>query len=168
MQTYGAFSLDARTLFARHLDLSGLRGDQGLVRCIFHRDRSPSLSVNLADGIVHCFACGKAGGVRRFAELVGEGGAASEKPSRESVLQQARRRVMEAERRRRTRMGEWSSYLRAMVWLRRQERAIAAVRANATDDPAGWDALDDAATLERFVELRSAEIEGLLAVGRCA
>ncbi len=63
----------AETLFGRHLELSPLRNRRrGLVRCPFHEDRRPSLSVDLDRGVFHCFACGLGGGARRFAELVGE------------------------------------------------------------------------------------------------
>jgi hypothetical protein len=55
-----------------------------------------------------------------------------------------------------------------MAWMHRQERAIQTVRATAADDEAGWSALDDAATLERYVESKTAEIEAILAVGRVA
>src|SRR5262245_5570956 len=60
-------------LFARHLDLAPLRSRRrGLVRCPFHRDRTPSLSVDLDAAIFNCFGCGAHGGWKRFAELVGE------------------------------------------------------------------------------------------------
>ncbi len=66
-------SLPQAELFARHLDLSPLRGRRrGLVECIFHDDRRASLSVDLDREVFHCFACGVGGGIKRFAELVGE------------------------------------------------------------------------------------------------
>jgi CHC2 zinc finger len=63
----------ARELFERHLNLRPLRQrSRALVHCIFHADRTASLSVDLERGLFHCFGCGVHGGVRRFAELVGE------------------------------------------------------------------------------------------------
>lgn len=163
--------MNGRDLFSRHLDLSRVRGSRGVVPCIFHKDPTPSLSVDLDRGLFNCFGCGMKGGVRRFAEFVGELPAAvsrREVAPGESELQRARRRVMEDERRRQARMAEWWPYLRGMAWMHRQERAIQTVRATAADDEAGWSALDDAATLERYVESKTAEIEAILAVGRVA
>ncbi len=63
----------AESLFARHLDLSALNGRRrGRVRCIFHDDHDPSLSVDLDKGLFYCFGCGVKGGIKRFAELVRE------------------------------------------------------------------------------------------------
>lgn len=60
-------------LFGRHLELAPLRGRRhGLVRCIFHEDGSPSLSVDLDRGLFHCFGCGLGGGLKRFSYLIGE------------------------------------------------------------------------------------------------
>src|SRR5262245_48100658 len=60
-------------IFGRHLDLTPLRGrHRGLVRCPFHQDRTPSLSVDLEAGMFHCFGCGASGGIAKFRELVGE------------------------------------------------------------------------------------------------
>jgi hypothetical protein len=162
---------DARELFARHLDLSPLRHrPRGVVKCIFHRDKTASLSVDVDKGVFHCFGCAEQGGVRRFAQLVGERAAERWPASRpwESELQQARRRVIDEERWRQMRMAEWAPLLHAMTWLRTMERLIASVRARVPDDVAGWEALDDAAVLERFVDAKTAEIEGLLAAGRVA
>ena len=162
--------MNGRALFARHLDLSRVRGSRGVVPCIFHKDRTPSLSVDLDRALFHCFACGEQGGARRFAELVGERPAAVPRRATacESELQLARRRVMDDERRRQERMKDWWPILRGMTWMRRQEQAIAAVRAHVTDDEAGWNALDDAATLERYVASKTAEAEAILASGRVA
>lgn len=64
---------NAPEVFARYLDLSPLRGKlTGLVRCRFHEDSAPSLSVDLARGLFHCFGCGEQGGVRAFLRRVGE------------------------------------------------------------------------------------------------
>ena len=158
-------------LFSQYLDLTPLGSRRrGLVRCIFHGEKTASLSVDLDAGIFHCFGCAAEGGVRRFLELVGERPAGDHhRPhSPESELQRARRLAMQDERRRQARMAEWSHFLRAMPWLRSMERLVASVRATAPDTEAGWAALEDAATLERFIDERSAEIERILASGRVA
>lgn len=42
-----------------------------MVRCPLHEDRRASLSLNLTKGVWWCHACGKGGGVRRLAQLLG-------------------------------------------------------------------------------------------------
>lgn len=47
------------TVFNKYLDLSPLNGThRGTVRCPCHRDRTPSLSIDLKKGLFHCFGCG--------------------------------------------------------------------------------------------------------------
>ena len=75
---------------------------------------------------------------------------------------------MQAERRRQARMADWWPFLHSMAWLRAMERLIAVVRATAPDSPTGWEALEDAAVVERYVDSMTAELEGLLAAGRVA
>lgn len=65
-------------------------------------------------------------------------------------------------------MADWWPLARSMTWLRMMEHLIAAVRAVAPDSPAGWAALEDVAVVERFVDTKTAELEGLLAAGRIA
>ena len=48
------------------------RNGKGLVRCIFHQEKTASLSIDLRREVFHCFGCGVGGGNRKFAELVGE------------------------------------------------------------------------------------------------
>ena len=128
------------------------------------------MSVDVDKGVFHCFGCAEQGGVRRFAQLVGELDATPAPQGRpwKSELQQARRRVMDAERWRQMRMAEWGPLLHAMAWLRTMERLVGVGPRRRQDSGAGWAALDDAAVLERFVDTKSAEIEGLLAAGRVA
>ena len=40
------------------------------LRCPFHEDGTPSLSVNLAEKVWHCFGCGERGNVLRFVECM--------------------------------------------------------------------------------------------------
>lgn len=42
-----------------------------MVHCPLHEDRRPSLSLNLTKGVWWCHACGKGGGVRRLAQMLG-------------------------------------------------------------------------------------------------
>ena len=61
------------SVFYRYLDLTPLRGRRtGKVRCIFHQEKTSSLSIDLDACVFHCFGCGEQGGVKRFSELVGE------------------------------------------------------------------------------------------------
>ena len=57
-------------LLARH-GIS-IRGPRGIVHCIFHPDKTPSLSIDAERGLFYCFGCGVSGGVHKFAELLGE------------------------------------------------------------------------------------------------
>jgi DNA primase len=59
-------------LFSKYLpDLKPDR-EQQLVKCIFHNDDTPSLSVNIKEGVFHCFGCGAKGGIKEFLKRVGE------------------------------------------------------------------------------------------------
>lgn len=58
-------------------ELSALLGqhipdrDQVMVNCPLHDDRRASMTINLSKGLFWCFACGKGGGVRRLAQMLG-------------------------------------------------------------------------------------------------
>jgi hypothetical protein len=171
----GRTVIDAAALFGRHLDLRRLGSrTRGTVPCIFHSEKTASLSVDIQKGVFNCFGCGAQGGVKRFAELVGERQpdsprARSSSSSSESDLQRARRRVMQDELHRQKKVAEWTPYLRAMNSLRSMERLVTTVRADADADQAGvWEALADAAVLETHILNQSAEVEGVLACGRVA
>src|SRR5262249_484366 len=74
----------------------------GLVRCIFHAEQTPSLSIDTERGLFHCFGCGVGGGVRKFAELVGEQWGNTRRESRVTRARfavQARRRQAEQQAR---------------------------------------------------------------------
>src|SRR5262245_29928959 len=65
--TTGSF----QDLLGQYVDLSSLNGSQqGNVRCPFHPDRNPSLSVDFAKCKFHCFGCGVGGGLEQFRALV--------------------------------------------------------------------------------------------------
>ena len=38
--------------------------NQDLVKCVFHKDSNPSMSVNFSKGVYHCFVCGAKGSMR--------------------------------------------------------------------------------------------------------
>ena len=61
-----------RSLLERHVGKLPDRGRQITVLCLFHPDKSPSLSINLEKAVFHCFGCGVGGGVKEFARLLGE------------------------------------------------------------------------------------------------
>lgn len=42
-----------------------------MVHCPLHEDRRPSLSLSLEKGVWYCHSCGKGGGVRRLAQMLG-------------------------------------------------------------------------------------------------
>lgn len=59
-------------LFSKYIPELKPDREQQLVRCIFHQDDKPSLSINISEGLFHCFGCGKKGGIKEFCELVKE------------------------------------------------------------------------------------------------
>lgn len=151
---------DAAELFARHLDLSPLRHrPRGVVKCIFHRDRTASLSVDLDRGVFHCFGCGEQGGVKRFAELVGE------RPprARADFVDNAHDVpvALRDERRRQGRMTTWADLSATMRALHALERLVEAARTHATESVQAWEILADAAEVETFAAAETAALEGL-------
>jgi DNA primase len=160
----------SRELFASYLDLTPLDGrSRGLVRCIFHEDGRPSLSIDLDGGVFNCFGCGAQGGRRRFAELVGE---EPQRYRRESPLQEARRRSLQEARRQDAKaeearpLFEIADYIRVRHSL--ASRARARVRQLGPDHPRVWNVLELAAVVERQALAVEAELDTILAAGRIA
>lgn len=58
--------------------------------CPFHQERTPSFSADLDRGVWHCFGCSQSGGVKKFAELVGEPWGSSHNESRVARARRAR------------------------------------------------------------------------------
>ena len=62
-------------LFRKYVGKLSAPGSDGEAKglCPFHKDHTPSFSVNLATGMWRCFAgsCGQQGGVAKFTALVG-------------------------------------------------------------------------------------------------
>jgi len=156
----------AHDIFERRLDLSSLRGRRrGLVCCPFHRDHSPSLSVDLDNEIFHCFGCGVQGGHRRFAELVGElVPQTSARRARSSPLADARREIIRV-----ARSQSWASEGAQVLyhisdWIRMSRRQVTELRRCAEDSDD--DVLVRAAHLETFVHSVEAELDDILSAGR--
>lgn len=158
--------MNVHALFARHLELGLLKGkDRGRVVCIFHDDRNPSLSVDLGRGLFYCFSCGVGGGVRRFAELVGETGSISHRGAcPETPLAIALRE----DARRQRRLAPWLPFWAAGDHIRHSHQRVAEARRLAAalgDTERGWHLLELAATAERQAWALEAELDALL-VGR--
>lgn len=79
-----------RLLLWQHVQKLTIRGNRatGLAPC--HEDRSPSFSANLEQGVWYCHTCGKGGGVKDFAQLVGEEWGSSRSESRAAKARRAR------------------------------------------------------------------------------
>jgi hypothetical protein len=165
-------SLDV-AVFGRHLDLAPLNGrPRGLVTCPFHEDRRPSLSLDLAKGVFHCFGCGAGGGIKRFSELVGETRIHAGPQARESDLQRARREAMRHEQALAAKRAIWTPYWAACDRVRDCFTVARDVWAVATglgpDHPQTWDLLEEAAQIECEGLVAEAALDALLAGGRLA
>jgi len=168
-------SLDA-TVLERHVNLAPLRGRRrGLTHCIFHEDRQPSLSVDLDRGLFNCFACGQQGGIKRFAELVGEPAESSrrrENSRPETEAARAQREVLARERRAAAMRAEWTPWWLANDHVRRCANAARDARAIATslgpDHLRTWPLLERAAQVEREGWGIEAELDAILAEGPLA
>jgi CHC2 zinc finger len=163
-------SLDAADeLFGRHLDLRPLgHRRRGQIRCIFHEDRTPSLSVDLDRGLFHCFGCNVGGGQRRFSELVGEA------PSRDASARRDYRPPLEEARvaiLREARSQPWAREEVRLLYfissaISRRRRAVDLARDAAThagDRPESWDLLAKAARIDVEADVIEAELEETLA-----
>ena len=160
--------MSSRELFGRHLDLAPLRHrHRGVVVCIFHKDRTPSLSVDIEAGVFNCFGCGAQGGVKRFAELVGERPARARANFVDNIHDDVPVALRDEQRRQR-RMTTWADLSATMRALYALERLVEAARTHATESVPGWELLGDAAEVETFVAAETAALEGLLAAGRVA
>src|SRR5215813_15272989 len=160
--------MSAEDLFARHLDLEPLRGRRrGLVRCIFHEDRTPSLSLDLDAGIFHCFGCGVGGGIREFARRVGEGPAEAPRAHhlRESPLERARREVIHLARRQPWALAHVRLGYELAEYVRRNRRAATDARHLARrfpDDVRLWEILALAARVATEADRIEAALDELL------
>jgi len=140
-------------LFARHVDLAPLRGRRrGLVLCIFHEDRRPSLSVDLDQGLFHCFGCGVGGGVRTFVRLVRGDDGNAESPRRHRHVRRDRAEehservavadalrtcfhVVDAARRRATRLGDTTQAWSLLALAARADAEAWVLEAEVDNEP---------------------------------
>ena len=150
---------DPVVLFGRHLDLAPLRHHRhGLVRCIFHEDRTGSLSIDLDKGVFHCFGCSAQGGMRDFAGRVGEARDSARPMPRPgaSPMSTAFAEAFSRDRQQTARMAQWAPVFRSADVIRYLEHVVDMLRARATaagpDGPTTWDMLERA-RLERAVGL---------------
>jgi len=160
-------------LISRHLDLSSLRGrGSGKVRCIFHPDRTPSLSIDKARGLFYCFGCGVGGGARRFAELVGGLSPGSHGPrTSNSDLEEPWQRAVRQVQANGARAAEWGPYDALSDFIRRSARAASHGRVLATnllgpEDPRTWPLLERAARVERDGLATETALVEILGTGR--
>lgn len=82
-------------LLQRYVHKLTIRGPRATGLCPFHEERNPSFSAHIEGGMWHCFGCSASGGVKKFAELVGE---PWESTRSESRTAKARRARFQAER----------------------------------------------------------------------
>jgi CHC2 zinc finger len=158
---------DPVMLFGCYLDLAPLRHHRhGLVRCIFHEDRTGSLSIDLDKGVFHCFGCGAQGGMRDFAIRVGEARDDHARPMPQPGASPKLTAFAEALRRDReqtARMAKWAPVFRRADVIRAFERVVDTLRARATaagpDGPTTLDMLERAARIERAVGLLDMDVD---------
>src|SRR5882672_10697009 len=63
--------LDIYHQYLPNLKRQSAKSDEWKCICPFHNEKTPSFSVNQKTGYFYCFGCGKAGGVKKFMELIG-------------------------------------------------------------------------------------------------
>ena len=54
------------------INLSPDSRGQAMVKCPFHNDKTPSLSINVVNGLWNCFAGCGGGSIRKFAKKLGK------------------------------------------------------------------------------------------------
>src|SRR5262245_13206336 len=147
------YAARARELFEKHLDLAPLKHrDHGYVQCIFHRDRTPSLHVDLARGIFYCHGCHVGGGAVVFARRVGKSiDDAPVHPRRPlAPEEEGQRDALRWEQSSRDQLARYADAFALADMLRREYRRVTDVRMSAKEDTAAtWDLLSLAADLER-------------------
>src|SRR5713226_1884243 len=81
------------SLLERHVHRLTVRGTRASGLCPFHQEKTPSFSIDIEKGVFHCFGCGLSGGVKKFAELVGEAWTITHSESRAAKAQRLRFRA---------------------------------------------------------------------------
>jgi len=162
-----------RSLLERHLDLAPLRGRRrGITHCPFHgADRHPSFSVDLDAAVFNCFSCGERGGLKRFAELVGERPiapprfatpASDRERAWSAVLQLARAQ----DARREAWLPWWLANDLVRIRMNAARRARDWARVLGPDHPRTWPLLELAARVETEADGDAAQLDALLEEGR--
>ena len=160
----------ADELFSRYLDLGPLGGRRrSLVRCVFHQDRTASLSVDLDRGLFHCFGCGAQGDTKRFAELVGEvSPPRGPRSASTSPLAAARAEVLRVALRQPWNREGVRLLYQASDFVRRERRGASELRRLArghAEHPDVWEILARAAGLDTAATVVEAELDAILAEG---
>ncbi len=157
--------------------LSVLRGVRRCGRgwsafCPAHDDRRASLSVDLDRAIFHCFGCGAVGGVKHFAELVGDDELAPQRriPRRATTpFQETRAAVLAEARRQLGRLESFRDLVEISNFIRARFRMADSVRRLVTTLGATktvWDALALAASVELQALAVEARVDEIVARGR--
>ena len=63
--------INYKELFEQLLNIKLNNSPQQKMLCPFHKDRNPSLSINIKEGIYNCFACGEHGNIHQLAKKFG-------------------------------------------------------------------------------------------------
>src|SRR5262245_46485046 len=92
-------------LVRRYIPRFRPRNGRGIALCIFHQEKTPSLSIDENKGVFYCHGCGGGGGVKKFAELVGEPWGVTRSESRTA---KARHTRVQAEREARAILERWA------------------------------------------------------------
>ena len=80
---------------SKHLDVRARSGIEWQCLCPFHNDTSPSLSVNIKDGVFICFACGAKGTVSDIAAHLQVGNVVVTKEREDDRISRLRKEVAE-------------------------------------------------------------------------
>ena len=115
-------------LLATHIQRLKIHGDKAIGLAPCHEDTRPSFTADLTKCVYYCFTCGAGGGVRDFAQLVGEEWDSLRRNSHGNCARRQKRRALEAVRKayrdwQRRRYIELTDELHQL----RQEKEIAAI-----------------------------------------
>jgi hypothetical protein len=135
----------SESLFVRFLDLTPLHGRRtGKVLCPFHRERTPSFSVDLDAEVFHCFGCGVEGGRNEFERI---------------LIKQGALKAYEIAQRQPWAKPEAQALADVAERIKAAYRDVARLREGATDTPAGWARLEAAARLETLTRAAESEVD---------
>jgi DNA primase len=107
-----------RSCAEKHLPGLRVRGHKGISRCIFHSEKTPSLSIDFDKGVFHCFGCGEGGGIRDFVLAVGEPWGRQSHSPRERTRLAVQARRWQAEERARAILQSWKDDREDALWAK--------------------------------------------------